>query len=118
MAGQRASWPEEAAAGEQDRQSFLLVHGGWHAAVHWNKVSERRAAVGHRACAIGLPGSGVNAACPQSYPRNHFTACATEPSPIGGIHLADYAAPSPPRQPEEVVVPSSRDDEPPATRRA
>ncbi len=91
MAGQRANWPEEAAAGEDDRQNFLLVHGGWHAAVHWNKVSEQRAAVGHRVCAIGLPGSGLNAACPQSYLRNHFTAFATEPSPIGGIHLADYA---------------------------
>jgi hypothetical protein len=118
MAGQRASWPEEAAAGEEARQNFLLVHGGWHAAVHWNKVSEQRAAVGHRVCAIGLPGSGLNAACPQSYLRNHCTAFATEPSLIGGIHLADYAAPSPPRQPEEVVVPSSRHDDLPATRRA
>ena len=28
---------------------------------------------------------------PQSYLHNDFTAFATEPSPVGGIHLADYA---------------------------
>ena len=28
---------------------------------------------------------------PQSYLRNDFTALASEPSPVAGIHLADYA---------------------------
>ena len=74
-----------------DRKNFLFVHGSWHAAVHWNEVTERLAAMGHRAFAIDLPGSGLNAAYPQSYLRNDFAAFATEPSPVGGIHLADYA---------------------------
>jgi hypothetical protein len=91
MTGRRASWPEEAAVGEEDRQNFLVVRGAWHGAVDWNKVSERLAAIGHRVYAINLPGSGLNAAYPSSYLRNDFTAFATEPSPIGGIHLADYA---------------------------
>jgi pimeloyl-ACP methyl ester carboxylesterase len=91
MIGQRAGWPEEAAVGEEDQGNFLLVHGAWHAAVHWNKVTERLVAMGHRVHAIDLPGSGLNAAYPQSYLRNDFTAFATEASPIGGIHLADYS---------------------------
>lgn len=91
MAGQRASWPEEPAVGEQDRQSFLLVHGAWHVAAHWYRVRERLAAIGHRVCAIGRPGSGLNAACPQFYLRSDCTAFAPGPSPVGGIHLADHA---------------------------
>src|SRR5262249_36617486 len=38
-----------------------------------------------------LPGSGLNATYPSSYVRNDFAAFATEPSPIGGIGLTDYA---------------------------
>jgi hypothetical protein len=55
-------------------------------------VSERLAAIGHRVYAIGLPGSGLNAAYPQWYLRNDLTTFATEPSPIGGMHLADFRA--------------------------
>jgi pimeloyl-ACP methyl ester carboxylesterase len=79
------------AAADEDPKNFLFVHGAWHAATHWNEVAERLTAMGHRAFAIDLPGSGLNAAYPQSYLRNDFTAFATEPSPVGGIHLADYA---------------------------
>jgi len=72
-------------------KNFLFVHGAWHAAAHWNNVVERLVRMGHRAFAIDLPGSGLNAHYPQSYLRNDFTALASEPSPVAGIHLADYA---------------------------
>ena len=72
-------------------KSFLFVHGAWHAAAHWNDVLEQLVAMGHRAFAIDLPGSGLNATYPQSYLRNDFDAFASEPSPIAGIHIADYA---------------------------
>jgi pimeloyl-ACP methyl ester carboxylesterase len=86
-----AGRPAAAAGGETERRNFLFVHGAWHAAAHWNKVAEQLAGMGHRVHAIDLPGSGLNATYPQSYLRNDFTAFATEPSPIAGIHLADYA---------------------------
>ena len=77
--------------GTDDRKNFLFVHGAWHAAAHWNEVTERLAAMGHRAFAIDLPGSGLNAAYPQSYLSNDFTALASEVSPLKDVHLADYA---------------------------
>jgi pimeloyl-ACP methyl ester carboxylesterase len=71
-------------------ETFLLVHGAWHSAAHWNKLAEQLTAKGHRVHAIDLPGSGLDAGYPQSYLRNDFAALTTEPSPLGQIHLADY----------------------------
>ena len=71
-------------------KNFLFVHGAWHSAAHWNGVVERLVGMGHGAFAIDLPGSGLNATYPQSYLHNDFDAFANEPSPVGGIHLADY----------------------------
>jgi pimeloyl-ACP methyl ester carboxylesterase len=71
-------------------ETFLLVHGAWHSAAHWNELAEQLTAKGHRVHAIDLPGSGLDAGYPQSYLRNDFAALATEPSPLGQIHLADY----------------------------
>jgi pimeloyl-ACP methyl ester carboxylesterase len=85
-----AGRPGEAVASREGRRNFLFVHGAWHAATHWNGVMEHLAAMGHRAFAIDLPGSGLNAAYPQSYLDNDFSALVTEPSPIAGIHLTDY----------------------------
>jgi pimeloyl-ACP methyl ester carboxylesterase len=70
--------------------NFLLVHGAWHSATHWNKVEEHLTAMGHRVHAIDLPGSGLDAGYPQAYLRGDVDALATEPSPIGGVHLSDY----------------------------
>ena len=70
--------------------NFLLVHGAWHAAAHWNKVAERLSEMGHRVYAMDLPGSGLDARYPDSYLRNDAAALATEASPVGDIHLADY----------------------------
>jgi pimeloyl-ACP methyl ester carboxylesterase len=70
--------------------TYLLVHGAWHTATHWNKVAEHLTAMGHRVHALDLPGSGLEAGYPQSYLANDFEAFASEPSPIGATNLADY----------------------------
>ena len=72
------------------RRTFLLVHGAWHAAAHWNKVAEELGRMGHRVHALDLPGSGLDAAYPPAYLRNDFAAFAGAPSPVGDVHLADY----------------------------
>jgi len=73
------------------RMSFLFVHGAWHAAAHWNKVAEHLTTMGHRVHAIDLPGSGLDAGYPQAYLSGDREALATEPSPIGEVHLSDYS---------------------------
>jgi pimeloyl-ACP methyl ester carboxylesterase len=73
-------------------RTFVLVHGAWHAAAHWNPVLSRLADLGHRAVAVDLPGSGLRAGYPGSYLRNDFVAFRTEVSPIRHIRLADYVA--------------------------
>ena len=73
-------------------KSFLFVHGAWHSAAHWNKVAEHLTAMGHRAYAIDLPGSGLDAGYPESYLRGDYDAFASEPSPVGEVHLSDYTA--------------------------
>jgi pimeloyl-ACP methyl ester carboxylesterase len=79
-----------ASATNGHRGNFLLVHGAWHAAAHWNKVAQHLTEMGHRVHAIDLPGSGLDAGYPQSYLHNDFAALATEPSPLGQVHLSDY----------------------------
>jgi pimeloyl-ACP methyl ester carboxylesterase len=70
--------------------TFLLVHGAWHSAAHWNKVAEQLSELGHRVHAMDLPGSGLDAGYPESYLRGDFGALATEPSAVGDVRLADY----------------------------
>ena len=72
------------------RRGFLLVHGAWHAAAHWNRVAEALNRLGHHVHALDLPGSGLDASYPDSYLRNDFAAFASAPSPIGAVRLADY----------------------------
>jgi pimeloyl-ACP methyl ester carboxylesterase len=72
-------------------RNFLLVHGAWHSAAHWNKVAEELSELGHRVHAIDLPGSGLDAGYPDAYLRNDFDALAAETSPIGQVNLGDYA---------------------------
>jgi pimeloyl-ACP methyl ester carboxylesterase len=73
------------------RRNYLFVHGAWHAAAHWNKVAEHLTEMGHRVHAVDLPGSGLDAGYPQSYLHGDAEALATEPSPVGDVHLADYS---------------------------
>lgn len=72
-----------ATAAPEDPRTFVLVHGAWHAAAHWNPVVSRLVDLGHRAVAVDLPGSGLRASYPQSYLRNDFTALAVEASRSG-----------------------------------
>jgi pimeloyl-ACP methyl ester carboxylesterase len=74
----------------ESTRSFLFVHGAWHTAMHWHRVTDRLAAMGHRTAAIDLPGSGLAAGQPASYLRRDVAALATEPSPVGGVRLDDY----------------------------
>jgi pimeloyl-ACP methyl ester carboxylesterase len=80
----------EAAASRSDQQNFLLVHGSWHAATHWNEVTARLAGMRHRALAIDMPGSGLDARYPRSYLRNDFRELVTEVSPLKDLHLDEY----------------------------
>jgi pimeloyl-ACP methyl ester carboxylesterase len=73
-------------------RSFLFVHGAWHTAMHWHRVTDRLAAMGHRAAAIDLPGSGLDAAYPASFLQGDFAALRTEASALTGVRLDDYVA--------------------------
>ncbi len=73
-----------------DVRTFLFVHGAWHTSAHWQKVVGRLTAMGHRALAMDLPGSGLDARYPSSYLRGDVEALATEASPVADIHLDDY----------------------------
>ncbi|MFT4269368.1 MAG: alpha/beta fold hydrolase [Xenophilus sp.] len=74
------------------RPTFLLVHGAWHNAAHWDRVAAALAAAGCRSVAIDLPGSGEGAALPVSYLAQDLAALATEPSPLAHLTLEDQAA--------------------------
>jgi len=71
-------------------RSFLFVHGAWHTAMHWHRVTDRLVAMGHRAAAIDLPGSGLDAAYPAAFLQGDFGALQTEPSALGDVRLDDY----------------------------
>lgn len=74
--------------------TFLFVHGSWHAAMHWNRVLAALADLGHRAVAIDLPGTGLNARFPRSYLTQDLVALATERSPLAGWGIDRYVNPT------------------------
>jgi pimeloyl-ACP methyl ester carboxylesterase len=82
--------PATAVETGEEVRSFLFVPGAWHGAAHWQKVVERLTAMGHRASAVDLPGSGLDARYPDAYLRNDPGALASEPSPVRDIGLDDY----------------------------
>lgn len=71
-------------------RTFVFIHGAWHSAVHFERVTALMSLLGHRTFAIDLPGSGLNAAYPSSYLRNDFAQFTTEVSPLKGLTLTDY----------------------------
>jgi len=86
---------DDADAPDQDEtrattRSFLFVHGAWHTAMHWHRVTDRLVAMGHRAAAIDLPGSGLDAAYPAAFLQGDFGALQTEPSALSDVRLDDY----------------------------
>lgn len=70
-----------------DKPAFVFIHGAWHGAKSWDKVTPALEAAGHHCIAIDLPGSGRNAASPASFTQRPFdpAAFATEPSPNAGV---------------------------------
>lgn len=69
---------------------FLLVHGAWHSAHHWNRVANLLAEAGHSVEAVDLPGNGLKATYPLSYLSGDQAAFTTETSPQASVTLQDY----------------------------
>lgn len=73
------------------QETFVLVHGAWHNALHWQSVGLRLAARGHRVVALDLPGHGLSARFPASYVEGDGRAFATEVSPVKDATLEQAA---------------------------
>lgn len=71
----------------ENKPAFVFIHGAWHGARTWDKVTPVLEAAGHYCMAIDLPGSGKNAAVPASFSKKPFDPAAfgTEPSPNAGV---------------------------------
>ncbi|NVJ19627.1 MULTISPECIES: alpha/beta fold hydrolase [Myxococcus] len=84
-----AATPER---GKQPRRAFLLVHGAWHNALHWTRVTEALSARGHQVVAINLPGHGLNARFPSAYVKGDTVSLRDERSLQADLTLEDCAA--------------------------
>lgn len=71
-------------------KSILLIHGAWHSALHWNRVSELLAHMGHQVFALDLPGHGLKAKFPTSYLRQDVAMLTSEESPLKALTIEDY----------------------------
>ncbi|HVT67343.1 MAG TPA: alpha/beta fold hydrolase [Trebonia sp.] len=71
--------------------TYVLVHGAWHGAGHWQPLTGILEAAGHRVVAPDLPGCGRLAMVPGSYLARDWAAFEAERSPLAGITLADWA---------------------------
>ncbi|MFP2959153.1 alpha/beta fold hydrolase [Myxococcus sp. 1LA] len=89
MRGALAASP---ARGKPSRRTFLLVHGAWHNALHWTRVTEALSARGHQVVAIDLPGHGLNARFPNAYVTGEAAGFREERSPQADVTLEDCAA--------------------------
>ncbi|WP_175684676.1 alpha/beta fold hydrolase [Burkholderia anthina] len=75
----------------QTKRPFVLVHGSWHGAWCFERLSGLLSAAGHPVTAHDLPGHGLGAQYPASYsiyPRG--AGFGTEASPLAAVTLADY----------------------------
>jgi pimeloyl-ACP methyl ester carboxylesterase len=72
-------------------RTYLLVHGTHSAGVHLAGVAGELQRRGHRAVTVDLPWHGNEAFVPEAYQRQDLDALATEPSPLAGLTLDDYA---------------------------
>lgn len=72
--------------------TFVLVHGSGSNSYGWSAVLAELGLRGHRTVAVDLPGHGPGAYFPVSYQSpQDLERLSTEPSPIGGVTLADFA---------------------------
>ncbi len=82
---------DEGARDDRGRETvFLFIHGAWHAATHWNRVTLLLSELGFSTLAVDLPGSGLNAGYPLSYLTDNFAVLPTEVSPVSNITLTNY----------------------------
>jgi pimeloyl-ACP methyl ester carboxylesterase len=87
-------WPTEVQAAEKQRKpAFVLVHGSWHGAWCFGRITPYLERAGHAVVAPDLPGHGLNARFPRSYGHRPLDAAqfASEKSLIADETLADYA---------------------------
>jgi pimeloyl-ACP methyl ester carboxylesterase len=72
--------------------TYVLVHGAWHGAGHWQPVTSVLEAAGHRVVAPDLPGCGARGRLPAAYLAGDWAAFETERSPLADVTLADWTA--------------------------
>ncbi|WP_169054234.1 alpha/beta fold hydrolase [Nitratireductor sp. XY-223] len=74
--------------------AYVFVHGSWHGGWCWGQVEPILNDAGHMTVAIDLPGHGLNARLPGTFGGRPLDAAAfaTEPSPLAGIGIGEYAA--------------------------
>lgn len=75
------------------KPAFVFVHGAWHGAWCWQKVTPELAREGYCALAIDLPGHGLNAQFPSSYFERPLNAAnfATEVSAVAAVSVDQCA---------------------------
>lgn len=73
-------------AAESGKPAFVFVHGAFHGAWAWNKITPLLAAAGYASIAIDLPRNGINAKFPKAFFIRPLDPAlfATEPSPVAG----------------------------------
>lgn len=77
----------EPARAAPQQATFVLVHGAWHNALHWQAIAGRLAAHGHRVVVPDLPGHGLAARFPASYIAGDSAGFAIESSPVKEVTL-------------------------------
>lgn len=86
-----AALTAEPAAAAPTPATFVLVHGAWHNALHWQPVVAHLAALGQRAIAIDLPGHGLKARFPSAFVSADSAHLAGEVSPVKDVTLEKAA---------------------------
>jgi pimeloyl-ACP methyl ester carboxylesterase len=79
------------AASPRAPRTYVLVHGAWHNAQHWQPISTRLSTLGHPVVALDLPGHGLNARFPKAYISGDSAGLPKEVSPVKDISLDDAA---------------------------
>ncbi len=77
--------------GRWSGKTYVLVHGAWHGAQHWQRVAYRLSALGHRVVSLDLPAHGLNARFPRAYLDGDAARFAEEVSPVKDVTLEDAA---------------------------
>ncbi|HSS98347.1 MAG TPA: alpha/beta fold hydrolase [Terriglobales bacterium] len=74
-----------------ENPAFVFIHGGWHNAHCWDKVTAFLKDRDYASVAFDLPGAGENAKCPESFYKRPVdpTTFGTEPSPNAGTTQAE-----------------------------